>query len=138
MTQKRHKKFLQPNLPGLFAPPPQPKSRRLATAHEQALDVARGRLLFATLVFALAYIGIAAGLGYRTLASDERRKRSSPIAQPSDGVAARADITDRNGTVLATSLPTVSLCADAKKIDDADAIAQAIDRRPARPRRAKS
>ncbi|MFK5057946.1 hypothetical protein ACI4AF_28930, partial [Klebsiella pneumoniae] len=31
----------------------------------------------------------------------------------------RADIIDRNGAVLATSLPTVSLCADAKKIIDA-------------------
>jgi cell division protein FtsI (penicillin-binding protein 3) len=122
VTHKKHKKFLHPNLPGLFTSAPKPKSRRLSTPHEQALETARGRLLFATLIFAVAYMGIAGGLGYRTLANDAPE---IPMAntQPNGAVVARADITDRNGVVLATSLPTSSLCADAKKITDPDAVA---------------
>ncbi len=121
---KRQTSARQPSLPGLFTPPS--KSRRLATPHEQALDVARARLVAASLVFAIAYLIIAGRLTFLTLLSDTPE---IPMARQeiNESIASRADITDRNGTVLATSLPTISLCADAKKIINPDeAIKQLI------------
>lgn len=117
MTQKHSKSSQQPSLPGLFAP--LTKSRRLATPHEQALEVARARLVAAGCVFVLAFLIIAGRLMMLTLLSDAPEM---PMAREtgSDSVASRADITDRNGVALATSLPTISLCADGKKLLDPD------------------
>ncbi|HEU0118475.1 MAG TPA: penicillin-binding protein 2 [Alphaproteobacteria bacterium] len=114
---KRQTSSRQPSLPGLFAP--RSKSRRLATPQEQALEVARGRMMAATLIFSIAYLVIAGRLAYLTLLNDAPEM---PMAhqEASESITSRADITDRNGTVLATSLPTVSLCADAKKIINPD------------------
>ncbi|MDR3450624.1 MAG: penicillin-binding protein 2 [Alphaproteobacteria bacterium] len=102
----------QPILPGLTSTP---RSRRLSTPREHALEIARARLVFVTLVFAVAWIVIAGRLSYLTLRGDAPEPQITR-AEPGEGVAERADITDRNGTVLATSLPTVSLCADSKSI----------------------
>ncbi|MDX2028307.1 MAG: penicillin-binding protein 2 [Alphaproteobacteria bacterium] len=112
----------QPSLPGLFT---SPKSRRLATPHEQALDTARIRLVAGIFVFALAYTLIAGRLAYLTLMNDTPE---IPVARPTlgDSVASRADITDRNGITLATSLPTTSLCVDAKRILDAEEAAREL------------
>ena len=117
-----------PILPGVFSPPASPaapRSRRLSTPREQALEVARPRLLAAVFVFALAWLTISGRLAYLTLGN------ATPEAQAahneaSESVAARADITDRNGEVLATSLPTTSLCADAKKITDPEGAARQL------------
>lgn len=113
---KRRTASQQPSLPGLFA---SKNSRRLATPHEQALDTAHSRLLAGILLFAIAYLVIAGRLTYLTLLTDSP---DLPTArhEVNDSVASRADITDRNGIVLATSLPTISLCADAKKILNPD------------------
>jgi cell division protein FtsI (penicillin-binding protein 3) len=104
----------QPNLPGLFTPTPK-TSRRLSSPHDLALGLAHHRLTAAILVFAIAYLIIGGRLAFLTLMNDAP---DAPVASSSlgDAVANRADITDRNGVVLATSLPTVSLCADTKKI----------------------
>jgi cell division protein FtsI (penicillin-binding protein 3) len=118
VRNKRPSSSRQPNLPGVFTPA---KSRRLATPHEQALDVAHSRIVAATVLFAVAFLVIAGRLAFLTLLSEPS---DMPVthAQTSGGVTQRADIADRNGALLATSLPTVSLCADAKKIiDPADA-----------------
>ena len=110
---KRPSSPQQPSLPGLSAP--LLKTRRLATPHEQALDVARARLIAAVFVFALAYLVIAGRLADLTLFGNTPEP-SLAQETASDGVVARADITDRNGVALATSLPTTSLCVDAKRI----------------------
>jgi cell division protein FtsI (penicillin-binding protein 3) len=115
---KRQKPTQQPNLPGLFAP--LNRTRRLATPHEQALDIARGRLTAVAFVFALGYLVICARLADLTLLSDVPPDVPMAHNDVSDSVASRADITDRNGVVLATSLPTISLCADAPKIVNQD------------------
>jgi len=113
----------QPSLPGLFAP--FVKSRRLATPHEQALDVARARIVAAFCVFALAYLVIVGRLVDLALLSDVPE---APIirAELSDSTASRADITDRNGVVLATSVPTSSLCVDGKKLLNPDEAAKQL------------
>jgi cell division protein FtsI (penicillin-binding protein 3) len=107
----------EPSLPGLLSPP---TSRRLATPREQALEVARARLVLVTLLFAVAWVVLSGRLSYLTLHGAVPPEAQTAHAEPGDGPATRADITDRNGTVLATSLPTVSLCADAKTIIDAE------------------
>jgi len=119
---KRHGASQQPRLPGLFAPT---KSRRLATPHEQALALAHHRLIIGIIVFSLAYLIIAGRLTFLTLLSETPEL---PMAHHdvSESVASRADIVDRNGTLLATSLPTISLCADAKKILNPDEAAQQL------------
>jgi cell division protein FtsI (penicillin-binding protein 3) len=59
-------------------------------------------------------------LSYLTLHGDAPPEAQIAHVTPTEGAAERADITDRNGVVLATSLPTVSLCADAKAITSPD------------------
>lgn len=112
----------QPVLPGLFSPP---KTRRLATPGEQALETARARLVVIALVFVLAWIVVAGRLAYLTLSgspSDFQNDRTATGEAP----ARRADITDRNGNVMATSLPTVSVCADDKSIINPDEAAKEL------------
>lgn len=115
MTFKRSPGTRQPDLPGVFSPGP--TSRRLATPHDQALEIARNRSLAAIILFSVAFLVIAGRLTFLTLLSEPP---DSSAARPASGesVAERADITDRNGVTLATSLPTVSLCADGRKISD--------------------
>ncbi len=112
----------QPTLPRLFKPT---TSRRLATPHEQALDVARGRLIVASILFAIAFTVIAGKVAYLTLLNEGSE---TPIAQQplNESTASRADITDRNGIVLATSLPTSSLFADTKGMINPDDAAQQV------------
>lgn len=119
---KRQNNHRQPNLPGVFAAPAPPsvaQSRRLSTPHDLALDVARGRLATAIALFALAFIVLSGRTGFLTLVR-EAGDGPAQHMQATDRTSGRADIIDRNGTVLATSLPTISLCADARKILDAD------------------
>ncbi len=116
-TKRRHASE-HPTLPGLIqSQPTSSSSRRLATPHEHALGIAQNRLTIGVIVFALAYLVIAGRLGFLMLMSEAP---DLPMArhEVNETVASRADITDRNGMLLATSLPTISLCADAKKILD--------------------
>lgn len=82
-----------------------------------AMDLARGRLVIVSAVFALLYILIAARLFDLTILQGElqRDKISSAAAAPMvapEPAPLRADIVDRNGVLLATSLETPSLYAD--------------------------
>jgi len=115
------KQSSQPSLPGLFSPP---KRHRLSTPREQSLNTAKGRLSVVFLIFAIAWITIGGRLAYLTMSGDPE----TPVvrAQPGENPISRADITDRNGTVLATSLPTVSLCADSKAIQDPENAAKQL------------
>jgi cell division protein FtsI (penicillin-binding protein 3) len=130
MKKEREFGSQQPPLPGLFT---SPKSRRLATPREQALDVARSRLVIIALVFSVAWIVLSGRLSYLTLRGDGQPPEAqvAHASQPSDGVSERADITDRNGTVMATSLPTVSACIDAKAVSNpAEVVKQLVTALP--------
>jgi cell division protein FtsI (penicillin-binding protein 3) len=113
----------QPSLPGLFSGP---RIRRLATPREQALEIARTRIIILMLLFAVAWVTLGARLSYLTLRGDSPQEAQATHTVPGDGAAERADITDRNGVVMATSLPTVSLCADSKAITDPDEAAKQL------------
>ncbi len=105
----------QPNIPGIFCPP---KKHRLATAREQALNLAKMRLGFVFVFFAVAWTMIGARLAYLTLSGDPINV--SIARTETNGAPGRADIVDRNGTLLATSLPTTSLCVDSRFVLDPD------------------
>ncbi|MDD5587123.1 MAG: penicillin-binding protein 2 [Alphaproteobacteria bacterium] len=106
----------QPTLPGLLDSPDRPARRRLTTPQEYALDRARLRLVFVLVMFGIVYAVIAGRLTSLTLLNDTAEPPPIHAASAEMPTASRADIVDRNGIVLATSLPTVSLCADAKKV----------------------
>ncbi|MFA5040852.1 MAG: penicillin-binding protein 2 [Bdellovibrionales bacterium] len=111
----------QPDIPGIFSPP---KRHRLSTPREQALGLAKARLGVVFLIFSLTWVTIGGRLAYLTLSG----VAEAPIvrAEPGENPISRADITDRHGTVLATSLPTVSLCADSKSIINPDDAAKQL------------
>lgn len=85
-----------------------------------ALERARVRLVVILFMFVLLYTAIAGRLTSLTLFSENPEPAPIQAATGESSIVARADITDRNGTVLATSLPTMSLCADSRKILDTD------------------
>ena len=96
----------------------------------RALETGRARLVVAAVIFGLAY----GTIGLRMLdvsVLDYTPSPAKPSASDSDGgmpgavSMARADIVDRNGEVLATSLPTVSLFAKTSELlDTQDAAAK--------------
>jgi cell division protein FtsI (penicillin-binding protein 3) len=114
----------QPQLPGLTTPPPA-RTRRLTTPREHSLEVARARLVVVAVLFSAAWLLLGGRLAYLTLRGDTPAPETQ-TARAAEGPSERADITDRNGTVLATALPTVSLCADSKDITDPDGAARQL------------
>jgi len=87
----------------------------------RALDCARNRLLATGLIFLLAFLVIGGRLVDLTLID---QSDDVALAGAAAGPASRrGDIVDRNGIILATSLPTASLYADPKSIIDAPAAA---------------
>lgn len=100
---------------------------RLDGVKARALETGRARLLVASLVFMAAYGGIA--LRMLDVSVLEHTPDSKPTAQANPirmDEMARADIVDRNGVVLATSLPTVSLYARTSELLDTQDAAEKL------------
>ncbi len=92
--------------------------RQMDGVRKQALETGRNRLLVAGVVLTLAFGGIASRIVDLTVlnAGGEPHVASNEV-EP-DNVIGRGDITDRNGIIMATSLPTASLYADPKGVMD--------------------
>jgi len=88
------------------------------------LERGRVRLLFIAVLFAFLFFAIAARLFEYTVL-----KEKSSVTVPANPMTildlkpARADIIDRNGVVLATSLHTADLLSDNDLVDDVEQIA---------------
>jgi cell division protein FtsI (penicillin-binding protein 3) len=83
----------------------------------QALETGRNRLVVAGAVIAFAFVAVAVRLvDVAVLKGGEPRLARST---PPHAATARADIVDRNGVLLATSLPVVSLSANPRMVLDA-------------------
>lgn len=108
----------------LFAPRPeipvlpQPVAQvSLEGLPQNALETGRTRLVVTGALFALAFALIGGRLVDVTVVKRGGEPRfAQGLRQPP--VAERADIVDRNGLLLATSLPTASLYADTKDVID--------------------
>ena len=92
---------------------------------KRALEVSHGRVLLGASLFAVVFLVIAARLIAITLlpgGADEA------VAAPAKTKTAdRADIVDRNGVVLATSLSTASLYANPRQVQNPDETAQMLN-----------
>ena len=87
-------------------------------AARQVLDQAQTRLLVVGALFALALLVVAVRLADLAIFGDPAATARAHVAPPPAQMV-RADILDRNGRVLATSIPTASLVVDRTHIIDA-------------------
>lgn len=99
-----------------------PQSRQ----YKQALDVARNRMIVSALLFVFILVGIAGRLMYMGLHSDGSEPLFVHDAVRPEFHQGRSDIVDRNGVVLATTVTTSSLFANAKKVLDAEIAAKML------------
>ncbi len=88
------------------------------------LTTVKNRVAFATLLFIFAYLIIAIRLFNVCLShsfvKDAGDEEAQHLFAYADNPIKRADILDRNGTIIATSLPTVNLYANPRKVPDKD------------------
>ena len=107
------------------------RSMRIIGEKRTALDTARGRIVLVSALFALSYITVGARVVDLTFIQGELQhfrageNVENDIA-PAEDATVRADITDRNGVLLATSLKTASLYADPAMITQPEKTAQAL------------
>ena len=96
-------------------------------AQKKAVDIARTRLLVGSALMAAAFLVIGARLVDVTIFSEaEPSRRASVRNIAAESHMDRADIVDRNGVLLATSLNTASLYANPKRIFDPHGAARAV------------
>ena len=87
-------------------------TQRLEGATKQAIETGRTRLLVAGAIFALAFSTISVRLADITVLQQGHEPRVAQAARVNNVSTMRADIVDRNGDLLATSLQTASLYAN--------------------------
>jgi cell division protein FtsI (penicillin-binding protein 3) len=97
---------------------------RLDGVHKVAIETGRKRLLIGCGLFVVMFMAIVGRLADLTLLKDGYEPRLTGHPQPF--AAGRADIVDRNGAILATSLATASLYANPQHVLDAHDAAQKI------------
>lgn len=102
------------------------KKGRHSRPVKTALDVAKTRLWMACFTFSFCLLAVFVRLAGLTLFHQE----SEPVMAAADYsggvITGRADIMDRNGQLLATTIMTSSLYANAKKIQDPHQAAQKL------------
>ncbi|TWT06077.1 penicillin-binding protein 2 [Reyranella sp. CPCC 100927] len=85
-----------------------------------ALEIARGRLAIGAALFGVLFVAVGLRMAYVSLLRDGGEPGVARAAHPAQVQADRADILDRNGVVLATSLPVVSLFATPRLVLDVE------------------
>ena len=101
----------------------------IESTKKQAIETARTRLLIGGALMAAAFFVVGLRLFDLVVFNEnesQRRAASREIVRPA--TMSRADIVDRNGVLLATSLSTASLFANPRKISDpASAAARLVE-----------
>jgi cell division protein FtsI (penicillin-binding protein 3) len=92
------------------------------------MDIARKRIVTGAMLFMGLYVILALRLTYATvihpiLPTAAVLAAMQPVLSVSPPPPGRADITDRNGTILAVSLPGAQLYADPRQVTDPDGAA---------------
>ena len=102
------------------------------TCEKDPLSTCKNRVAFATLMFLLVYAVIGVRLFSVCITPNAGEAKTADESDTIRAYAAnpikRADILDRNGTIIATSLPTVNLYANPKKILNAQKAAAELSR----------
>jgi cell division protein FtsI (penicillin-binding protein 3) len=96
------------------------KRRQMEGVRKQALETGRNRLLVTGMVMTMAFAAIGARLVDLAVLEGGSEPRLAHAPTIGSSASGRADIIDRNGMILATSLPTVSLYADPAGVLDPD------------------
>ena len=99
---------------------------RMDGVRKRALDIGRNRLLVTGAVILLAFGSVGARLVDLMLAGGASLVRTEAAKPGTRPVVSRADILDRNGFVVATSLPISSLYADPTKVLDVEEAAEKL------------
>ena len=104
---------------------------RLDGVTKQAMETGRTRLVVGMALFALVFIvlgGRVVHLGVTGGGTDADPHSWAGFAEKKANTPAlsRRSITDRNGVLIATNLPTASLYVDAREVIDADELAQQL------------
>jgi cell division protein FtsI (penicillin-binding protein 3) len=107
-------------------PPRRDEIVQLDGVTKRALEIGRSRLMIGAALFALAFVVISGRLVDVTLLEDGIDPPAAEQPNLSAPVAERADIVDRSGVVLATSLATASLFANPHQIRDVDEAAREL------------
>lgn len=110
----------------MTAHPMAAKRRHIEGIRKQALETSRSRLLLTGMVFAVAFAVIAGRLVDLTVLSGGGEPRIASLTTDRGATSGRANIVDRNGIILAASLPTVSLSADPTQIIDVNEAADGL------------
>ena len=94
-------------------------SGRKVKSEDRIIDIietGRNRLLVAGLLFALSFFAIAVRVVELSITNPPRDNADRSYVIPTRSPTIRADIVDRNGILLATSLPTTELYANPRRI----------------------
>ena len=101
-------------------------ARRIEGARKQAMETGRNRLLVTGIVLSLAFAAIGVRLVDLTVFQAGGEPRLAQIEPNPEVASGRADIVDRNGILLATSLPTASLFADPSAVLNTQEVADKL------------
>ncbi|MBK1837804.1 penicillin-binding protein 2 [Azospirillum sp. YIM B02556] len=118
--------YVPPPAPSPFSPPPQQPSAKPRTSLAVALDQSRYRLMVTAAVVTTVFTAISVKLAMATLFAGGGEPRQHVALELDNTPTNRADITDRNGNLLATSLVTQSLYADPKLVSRPEEAAQKL------------
>ncbi|WP_200371969.1 peptidoglycan D,D-transpeptidase FtsI family protein [Rhodovibrio salinarum] len=93
---------------------------------KEVLETGRTRLLVAGIVFAVAFSAISVRVLELAVLSGGAARDLATRADGAPPAQTRADIVDRNGHVLATTLPVASLYADPREVNDPAKVANLL------------
>ena len=103
-----------------------PDRIRVESSRKLALEMGRTRLMITGVVLAMAFVALGARLAELTAFGSPENIRLASASPHLESVVARANIRDRNGVVIASSLPTQSLYVDPREVMDGALAAQKI------------
>lgn len=103
-----------------------PTTIRLEGSRKQALETGRTRLLVAAMSFTLAFSLVGWRLVDLGLMADQHEPSLARSLASDTLETGRADIVDRNGVVLATTMPTASLYANPQHVRDPETAAERL------------